>query len=172
MSDDAMLKHLVALNGDLDRMTDLFAKLVKSARVDDEQSSVSSSQLPPGDLVGVVVEGLVSRAYDALERIDSLQKAMLLGNADRKLYERVRSSQHRLRDVSSCASMFTSQQGGPMTDAHRLLNKLEAHYYSSRVPVTPVTVQAMDGHDAVVERLCSQALQSMLSTPSQSTGLT
>jgi hypothetical protein len=162
-----MQQQLVALSRDLDRMTEIFVRLVKSGRVDDGQDSGASASLPPGDLLSVLVEGLVSRACGALDKLDSLQKSIMLGNADRMLYDKVRASQTRLRDVSSCQRLFTMEQPGPLHDAQRLLNKLESEIYASQVMDDDVPPEeAGTAHNAAVNDLCAQALQAVVSTSS------
>lgn len=152
-------QQLVALSSDLERMAELFVRLVKSARVrEDEDVPGHAAPAAPGELLEVLVEGLVSRACNALDTIDALQKAAVLGNADRALRDRVHAAQHRLRGVAGYRALFAAQQPGPLHDVQRLLNRLEASNHASLVPAARTQTSQGTAEDA----LCAEALQAVV----------
>jgi hypothetical protein len=160
MAVQGVLLKLQGLNQDLESMVDMFTRLVKSARMRDNQGDAGSSA-SGADLSDVLVESLVTKGSAALDKVAALNKALTLGNSDMRLYDKVKGTQHRLHTMTAKhAALFATKDMSPMMELQALLARLEKHYYGSMVP--PHESETAVKLEDELEELCLQSLNSIL----------
>lgn len=142
-------------------MADSFVRLVKASKmpVDEGDAGIARS----GAAFATHVENLIAVGNDVLSQVDSCKKSAILANADKSLYEKVRSTKFKLKAVSEKEqSMLRDTQSGPVLELRNLLQKLEEHYYCSKARPKD------DGNadvDQQLDEFCSQAMFANLDVP-------
>jgi hypothetical protein len=160
MDDDSVLLTMQALSADLASMSDAFVRLIKSSKMD----VGTGVGLHGGASFDVHAESLVASSSAALAKVTALRKAIILGDADRGLYEKVRKSQFKLCKVRDKFKEQMNCTGfGASLEIQKITAAIEEHLYSSKV--RPVPHPESKTSDDSLNELCSEALHAYLQRP-------
>ena len=159
MADASVMLKLEGLNMDLEAMADIFARIIKAARIPNEAGGKAGSGI---DLAGVLLESLIARASSALDKVGHVNRALTLGNSDKHVYEKVKSTQHRLTAVNQqTAKLFTAEgQTCPALELQQMLAQLLHVQHASAAGGSGATATPV--MPSQLAELCSQALHSSL----------